>query len=128
MAKPRPKTDITRFYRKIEGWIYKDEMVDLGHIGRKVGLSSKDFTELLTTDTQLRQAVTTGLIKLKSKFIQRIVHASVDKDSPVNVAATRAAISLCSPETVLPKAADTDTLNFDLAAYLNTGDENDSQP
>jgi hypothetical protein len=103
-------------------------MIDLGKIGRKIGLSSNDFAELLTTDTQLRQSITTGLVKLKSKFIQRIVDASKDKNSDVNVAAPRAAISLCSQETVLPKAADTDTLNLVLAAFLNTGDNNDSQP
>lgn len=123
MVRPRQKADIARYYKKIESFIYIQEMVDFGQIGRKIGISSADFAELLTTDTQLRQAITTGLIKLRSKFIQRIVDASKDKTSEVNVQATRAAIALCDPEAVLPPAADVNNMSFDLDAYL--GEEGD---
>lgn len=124
MVRPRKRADIKRYHKKIEAWIYRDQIIDLGQIVRKIGCNTTDFHEALTTDTALRQAITTGLVKLRSKLIQRILDASKDKNSEINVPASRAALALCQPDVILPPAADSNAMTFDLAAYLNdTGEE-----
>lgn len=87
---------------QIDRLIYSKGTVDLAEVATKCGLTYPELHKLLVTDIELRQSVEHSLSKLRYKLVQQVLEASSDKESLINVPATKATISFISAAGFLP--------------------------